>query len=175
MSDQYVGQLALVGFNFAPKQWALAAGQILTISSNTTLFSLLGTMYGGDGKTTYALPNLQGAVAIHFGTGAGLQTYTQGETGGAQNVTLSASATPSHSHSLLVSGAKATLPGPGGKALGDATDAGGHLYTPTTTPVAPMAPTAVSPFGSGGSHNNIMPYLALNWIIALHGIYPPRS
>ena len=175
MSDQWVGQLALVGFNFAPQQWALAAGQILSISTNTALFSLLGTMYGGDGKSTFGLPNLQGSVAIGFGQGNGLQNYIQGEKGGVTLVKLADSTVPSHIHHVMVSGSLANMPGPGGNTFGDARNAGGSLYTGTTTPVAQMAPTAVSPVGSGNAHNNMMPFQELNWIIALVGVYPTRA
>lgn len=175
MSDQFLGQLSLVGFNFPPLGWASAAGQLLSISSNTALFSLLGTTYGGDGKSNYALPNLQGMVAVGVGQGPGLQNYVQGESGGATTVTLTLATVPPHTHSLQVSPVRANLAAPGGNAFGDAANAGGQLYTATATPLNSMAPAAVSVVGGNGPHNNLMPYLALNWIIAMQGLFPPRS
>jgi microcystin-dependent protein len=175
MSTPYLGQLALVGFNFAPIGWQLAAGQTLPISQYTALFSLLGTMYGGNGTSNFQLPNLQGNVAIGFGQGPGLSNYVQGQTGGSQNVTLLASQTPSHTHSLETSSAKANQQVPAGHVLGNARQAGGDLYAAVTTPASPMSPNAVSSFGSGLPHNNMMPYLGMYWIIAFNGIYPSRS
>ena len=175
MSDQFVGQLLLVGFNFAPYQWASAAGQLLPISSNTALFSLLGTFYGGDGRTNFALPNLQGAVALGIGQGAGLSDYQIGETGGTTTVSLNQSAVPAHNHLVQVSAGRGNQSNPVGNAVADAKDGPGNVYTTSPTPVATMSPTAVSSFGGGQPHNNLMPYQALNWIIALQGVFPPRS
>jgi len=174
MANPFLGQLTLVGFNFAPRNWAFAAGQILPISTNAALFSLFGTMYGGDGKTNFGLPNLVGNAAMGMGQGPGLQDYIQGDTGGSQTVTLINNTVPPHSHNLLVSAAPGNQPDPGGHSLADARSAGGNLYTPTTTPILQMSPAAVSSFGSGNSHNNMMPYQALNWVVALQGVFPSR-
>lgn len=171
MSDPFLGQLSLVGFNFAPTGWAFAAGQTLPISTYSALFSLLGTMYGGNGTNNFQLPNLQGNVALGVGQTTGLSLYNQGETGGAQSVTLIPQSTPNHTHPLLTGG-RGSLPTPGNNALADARN---QFYTNTTSPVAPMSPSAVSTYGTSGPHNNMMPYLALNWIIALSGIYPARQ
>jgi len=175
MSDQFLGQLSLVGFNFPPLGWATAAGQLVSISTSAPLFSLLGTIYGGDGKSNFALPNLQGMAAVGVGQGPGLQNYTQGQKGGATTVTLNTATVPPHTHSLQVSPIRANLAAPGGNAFGDAANAGGQLYTPAATPLNSMAPAAVSVVGGNGPHNNLMPYLALNWIIAMQGLFPPRS
>jgi microcystin-dependent protein len=173
MADPYLGQLLLVGFNFAPVGWAPANGQLMSLFQNTALFSLLGTMYGGDGKSTFGLPNLQGNVAIGFGQSPGLQYYTQGEIGGEQTVTLISSQTPNHNHKPNCVDRPATQPTPGGNAFAESTV--GNVYSASTSPLTPMSPAAVSLFGGNQPHNNLMPYVGLNWIIALQGIFPPRS
>lgn len=127
MSDPFVGQLSLVGFNFAPKGWAIAAGQLLPLSQNTALFSLLQTMYGGDGKSNFGLPNLQGSVAIGFGQGPGLSLYTPGETGGSTTVTLLSTETPNHNHTANGTAGRGKNT-PGGNALADST--AGAVYSP---------------------------------------------
>lgn len=174
MSSPFLGQLLLVGFNFAPISFLTASGQLLSISQYTALFSLLGTFYGGNGISTFALPNLQGNVAVGAGQLAGGSVYDQGETGGSSTVTLLSSETPNHTHSLLASGARGNVGQPGGNSLADAKDAG-SLYSSTAAPVANMAGAALSTFGSAGPHNNMMPFLALNWIICTAGIYPSRG
>lgn len=171
--DPFVGQLMLVGFNFAPKGFALAQGQLLPISSNTALFSLLGTTYGGNGKSTFQLPNMQGNVAVGFGQGPGLSLYDLGETGGSQSVTLLVNETPAHTHTAMGRNTKAETNPPVGHSLAEC--ASGNIYTNTTTPLVPMSENAISPFGSNQPHNNMMPYVGLNWVIALQGVFPPRS
>jgi len=174
MSDQFIGQLSLVGFSFPPyPAWALAAGQTMSISSNTALFSLLGTMYGGDGKSNFKLPNLQAAVPIGMGQSPGLNQYFQGETGGEETVTLLTAQTPAHTHAPMAGPARTSVPTPAGNSFGDST--AGNLYSGSTSPVATMNPAAVSLYGSGQPHNNMMPFLGLYWIIALQGIFPARS
>jgi microcystin-dependent protein len=173
MSDQFVGQLALVGFNFAPVGWAQAAGQIMPISQNTALFSLLGTMYGGDGRSNFALPNLQGNVAIGFGQAPGLSNYVQGETGGSQTVTLTVNQTPIHTHTPSAREASATSSSAVGNFL--ANSEGGNIYSTSTSPLTPLSPSAVQPYGGNQPHNNMMPYLGMYWIIALQGVFPARS
>jgi microcystin-dependent protein len=175
MSSQFVGQLMLCGFNFPPVQWATASGQLLSISQNTALFSLLGTQYGGDGRSTFALPNMQGNVAMSFGQGPGLSSYSQGETGGAQNITLLATEVPPHNHTLNTDGGRGTLSTPGGNSFVDGKEAPGSIYSATTTPAVNMSTSAVSLYGGSQPHNNLMPYLVLNWVIALQGIFPSRS
>jgi microcystin-dependent protein len=173
--EQFIGQLMLVGFNFAPYGWQFAAGQVLPIQQYAALFSLLGTYYGGNGTSNFQLPNLQGNVAIGFGLGAGLSSYDIGQSGGAQTVTLTASTVPPHAHSVKTASGIANQGTPQGNVLGDAKHATGNLYTNVTTPVLNMAPQAVSSVGSNLPHNNMMPYLALNWVIAMTGVYPSRG
>jgi microcystin-dependent protein len=177
VATPYVGQLSLVGFNFAPgpsNSWAIAAGQLLPISSHTALFSLLGTYYGGDGKSTFGLPNLQASVAIGFGTSPGLNQYFLGETGGVPTVTLQASQTPNHTHPPKGRSALAKSSSPIGNSFAEP-PANSPIYSAATTPLNPASPAAVSMFGNSGPHNNQMPYLGLYWIIALSGVFPPRS
>jgi microcystin-dependent protein len=173
MANPFIGQLTLVGFNFAPLGWALAAGQILPLSQNTALFSLLGTMYGGDGRSNFGLPNLQGNAAIGFGQSPGLSYYDQGEVGGTQAVTLLATETPSHGHTPMSVARPATQTVPGGNSFAESTS--GSVYSASASPLTPMSQSAISPFGGNQPHNNLMPYLGLNWIIALQGVFPARS
>ena len=173
MADPFVGQLLLVGFNFAPTGWAPANGALLRIMQNTALFSLLGTMYGGDGKSTFGLPNLQGAVAIGFGQSPGGQNYFQGESGGTQTVTLISSQTPNHAHAPMCVARPATQTTPFGNSFAEST--AGNIYSTSTSPLTQMSSLAISSFGGNQPHNNMMPYVGLNWIIALQGIFPSRS
>jgi microcystin-dependent protein len=172
MSNQFIGQLNLVGFNFAPIGWELAAGQLLSISQFTALFSLLGATYGGDGKSTFGLPNLQGRVAIGFGQSPGLSLYDLGQTGGSSSVTLLASETPNHTHTANGAAGRGENT-PVNNAFADST--AGAVYSASTSPLTNMTASAVPPYGGNQAHNNMMPYLALNWIIALQGVFPPRS
>jgi microcystin-dependent protein len=172
--DPFVGQLLLVPYNFAPKGWAFCAGQIMAISQNTALFSLLGTTYGGDGKSTFALPNLQGMIPIGSGQGPGLSLYDLGQTGGADSVTLLTTEIPAHTHIAESMGGRGTTTAtsPIGNFLAD----GVADYAPANSPVnSSLNPQAVSVIGSSAPHNNLMPYLTLNWIIALQGVFPARS
>ncbi|MGO9775073.1 MAG: phage tail protein [Terracidiphilus sp.] len=175
MSDPYLGQLSLVGFNFAPLNWALAQGQILPISQNSALFSLLGTYYGGNGTSNFALPNLQNSVAVGFGQLSGGNYYDIGEQSGSQTVTLLASETPLHTHTASAKSlVKATAgQGPANNTLAEMV--GGSAYTTSTSPVTQMSSAAISTFGSSQPHNNMMPYLGMYWIIAMSGVYPSRS
>jgi len=172
MANPFVGQILVVGFNFAPHGYAVCDGQLLPISQNTALFSLLGTYYGGDGKSTFALPNLQGSLPVGQGTSTTGTTYDLGETGGTQTVTLLTSEMPSHTHSFLTdidSGVNASSPSQ------SALSAGVSLYTPTNSPAAQMNQTMVTVAGGNQPHNNMMPYLCLNFVIALQGVFPARS
>jgi microcystin-dependent protein len=176
MANQYLGQLMLVGFNFAPYGWAEANGQILPISQYSALFSLLGVYYGGNGTSNFQLPNLQGAVAVGYGQGAGLSQYDLGQSGGTTSVTLNVNEVPAHTHTVMARTAPAALSNPVGNAFGDPIGLG-NLYANTAVQTgSPMAAAALGPpVGSPGPHENMMPYLALNWIICMQGVFPPRN
>ena len=171
MSDQYIGEIRMFGGNFAPQEWAMCNGQLLPISQNDALFALIGTTYGGDGIQTFALPNLQGRVPIHVGQGAGLSSYVQGQTGGVENVTLAAVQLPSHSHPAQASSAGSGSSDPTGNVW--ASSAATKQYAASSS--GTMAAGAVGVTGSGTPHLNIMPVLAVTFIIALVGVFPTRS
>ena len=174
MADPFVAEIRIFPFNFAPKGWALCDGQLLPISQNTALFSLLGATYGGDGKSTFALPDFQGRAPMHPGQGPGLSLHDLGEQGGEQSVTLLDSEMPVHSHGLMASAqpGEDAAPGPA-EAL--ARSVGANLYQTNTANLVQLAPTALSQTGGSQPHNNMQPYLTLNFNIALQGVYPPRS
>lgn len=174
MATPFTGQLSLVGFNFAPQPgWALAAGQTLAISTNSALFALFGTTYGGNGVNNFMLPNLQGAVAIGAGQIPGQDVYVQGQTGGQTKVALAVAGTPGHTHAAMGKPVpRPIVSTPIGNSFADST---GNLYSTSASPLATMSPAAVSPFGAGGAHNNMMPFLGLYWIVALNGIFPTRG
>ncbi|MFL6520929.1 MAG: phage tail protein [Chthoniobacterales bacterium] len=174
MADPFVAEIRIFPFGFAPKGWAFCDGQILPISQNTALFSLLGTTYGGDGKSTFALPNMQGNAPMHPGQGPGLSLHDLGETGGSQTVTLLESEIPSHSHSLnAVGGFNGTNNDPTNQVPAKG-DAGLLPYTPSGQSLN-MAFQAIAPAGGDQPHNNMMPYLTLSFCIALQGVFPPRG
>lgn len=180
MANQFLGQLMLVGFNFAPRGWAQCAGQILPISQNTALFSLLGTYYGGNGTNNFALPNLQGRCALGMGQGAGLSAYDLGQMGGSATATLTASNIPAHTHTVnAVEGREESGTDPAGNTFGKSDTTTGAVYNNSQlTPgqLAAMSPATLAPAAGGNlPHNNMMPYLTLNWVIALNGVFPPRS
>jgi microcystin-dependent protein len=168
----FVGQLMPVPYNFAPQGWALCNGQILSIAQNTALFSLLGTQFGGDGKSTFALPNLQGSVAIDFGQGTGLSAYDMGDTGGADSVTLTLNQMAAHNHGALAFGRAGDSASPAGSVW--AKPASDTPYGASSPPGA-MSAAATSAAGSGAAHENRQPYLVLNYVIALQGVYPARG
>lgn len=168
--EPFIGEILAVGFNFAPHGWALCAGQIMPISQNTALFSLLGTTYGGDGKSTFALPDLRGRSAISSGQGPGLQLYDLGQTGGEETVTLLLTQIPAHSHAANGSSNLANLAGAGGNTW--ATQSLLKIYGSSSD--SNMSAGAVSATGSNLPHDNLSPYLTLNYIIALNGIFPSR-
>jgi microcystin-dependent protein len=175
MSEPFVGEVRMFGGGFAPVGWALCNGQILPISQNTALFSLLGTNYGGNGTSTFALPNLQGAFAIHAGStaGPGLQQRLVGETGGSETVTLTAAQLPAHGHAMEAVSA-ATTGTPGSTVSLAPTSNGSPLYrAPDVYLDTGAADMGAS--GGGAAHNNLPPYLTATFIIALQGIFPPRS
>lgn len=176
-SQPYVAEICIFPFNFAPKGWAFCDGQIFPISSNTALFSLLGTTYGGDGRSNFALPNLQNAIPIHTGQGPGLQQYFLGQMGGEETVTLLQQEIPNHTHSVQADGnhfhATQTSPS-GAMPVNDSpklTFSNGN----TQLSMVNMNPAMAGVAGSSASHNNLMPYLTLNFCIALQGVFPPRS
>lgn len=172
MADPFVGEIRTFGFNFPPTGWAQCNGQLLPISQNTALFSLLGTYYGGDGKSTFALPNLQGASPMNQGQGPGSSDRVIGETGGADYFTLIQSEMPSHTHLVSGSGRPATENDANNFYWGAAV---ANMYSPNANPPQPMAPEILGPAGGNMPHNNMQPYLVLNFCIALQGIFPPRS
>jgi microcystin-dependent protein len=181
MSQPFVAEIRIMGFNFAPKGWALCNGQLLSISQNTALFSLLGTNFGGDGKSTFGLPNLQGASPIHAGNsqGPGLSQYFIGESGGVQNVTLVQTEMATHNHTLVGDTANASTASPGsnlymaGQFPGNPAGAvwAYNLLTNTTS----LNPAAITFTGGSLPHNNMMPYITLNFCIAMQGVYPARN
>ena len=175
MSDPFVAEIRIFAGNFAPKGWASCDGQLLPISQNTALFSLLGTMYGGDGKSTFALPNMAGNAPMMWGQGSGLSLYDQGQLGGSQTVTLLESEMPLHTHNLMGSNEDGTQ-GSLTQNIAIANSVGGKLYTTTTNAnVVNMAFQSLTPAGSSFPHNNMMPTLTLFFIIAMQGVFPPRG
>jgi microcystin-dependent protein len=174
MTDPFVAEIRIFAGNFAPKGWAQCNGQLLPLSQNTALFSLLGTFYGGDGKSTFALPNMQGSVPVHQGQGQGLSQRFLGEQGGSEFITLLSSEMPFHTHTLRASstGADDNDPGPDRQLT---LAQGGGVYNPTVTSPAAMKFESLSVSGGDLPHNNLQPYLVLNFIIAMQGVFPPRS
>ncbi len=170
--DPFVAEIRIFGFNFAPKGWATCDGQLLPISQNTALFSLLGTMYGGDGKSNFALPNLAGAAPMAAGTGPDGNDYDQGQVGGSDTVTLISSEIPVHSHSLSVSTRNASEKDPTNQAL--AAGQGIGMYGANDQPTTTLAAEALAITGGSQPHNNMMPSLTFTMCIALQGVFPPR-
>ncbi|MDU0458436.1 MAG: tail fiber protein [Geobacteraceae bacterium] len=172
MADPYVAEIRVFPFNFAPRGWAFCQGQLMPISQNTALFSLLGTTYGGDGKSTFALPNLQGTVPMHHGQGPGLSYHDLGESQGSEAVTLISSEMPLHSHPVPCIDTEE-----GALAAGTVFARSAPERPPAYSANAPdvvMSPSALTPAGGGLPHNNMSPYLTLNFCIALQGVFPPR-
>jgi microcystin-dependent protein len=173
MSSPFVAEIRIFGFNFSPTGWASCDGQLMPISQNTALFSLLGTMYGGDGKSTFGLPNLQGSAPIGNGQGQGLSDRVQGESGGEPSVTLIDSENPAHPHSFVVSTKTAKQRQPPGQQF--ASGVGVAMYDTNAQPTTTMAPQMLTPAGGSLPHNNMQPYLTLEFCIALQGVFPPRG
>lgn len=175
MADPFVAEIRVFPFNFAPKGWAWCDGQLLPLSQNTALFSLLGTTYGGNGKSNFALPDLQGRAPMQPGQGPGLSLHDLGETGGSETVSLLESEMPSHSHVLNGQSSFANSNDPNGRAL-SRPFGGGSLYrTPAGATVTPLSDQALAPAGGDQPHNNMMPYLTFYFCIALQGVFPPRT
>jgi microcystin-dependent protein len=166
MSEPFLGEIKVVAFNFAPKGWALCNGQLLPINQNQALFALMGTMYGGNGQTNFALPNLRGRVPIHVGA-----AHTQGEAAGSTSVTVNIQQMPQHVHGLMASG----------NSTGTTTDPTGAFLAPfnggyhAPAQLAALNPQSVTSVGGSQPHNNMMPYLVLNFVVALQGIFPSRN
>ncbi len=172
MSEPYIGEIRMFGGNFAPFGWALCNGQLLSISENEALFSLIGTTYGGDGQSTFALPNLQGRIPIHAGVGPGLSPHQLGEMGGVETVTLTAGEVPGHRHAFAASTEAASSPDPAGNVLASGPVI--SLYT-SEAPARPLGQDTIAPSsGNGQPHENEQPFLCVTFIIALQGIYPSR-
>jgi microcystin-dependent protein len=175
VSDPFVAEIRIFAGNFAPKGWASCDGQLLPISQNTALFSLLGTMYGGDGKSTFALPNMAGNAPMMWGQGGGLSLHDEGEMSGSETVTLLDSEMPAHNHNLRAVSDPGTLqiPTPT-RALARSQNANAYK-APAGQPTTNMAFQGLAPAGSSFPHNNMMPFLTLYFIIALQGVFPPRG
>lgn len=175
MADPFVAEIRLFPFNFAPRGWAWCDGQLLPISQNTALFSLLGTTYGGDGKSNFALPDLQGRVPMHPGQGPGLRLRDLGETGGSETVTLLESEIPAHNHVLRADNTPASQNVPAaGRVL--AASLGGQAYAPLAQSILqPASGELIAPVGGNQPHNNLQPYLTFYFCIALQGVFPPRG
>jgi microcystin-dependent protein len=169
MAQPYVGEIRMFAGNFAPAGWMFCSGQLLAISENETLFNLIGTTYGGDGESTFALPNLQSRVPLHFGNG-----FQLAETGGAEQVTLTTQQAPVHSHSFLASSKTGTSSNPGGNVL-DQTSGTIFMYIDGQGPDGAMAAGMLSPDGGNQPHENLQPFLAINFIISLFGIFPSQT
>jgi len=169
--DPFVAEIRIFPFNFAPKGWAFCDGQIIPISQNTALFSLLGTTYGGDGKSNFALPNMQGNAPMHPRQGPGLSLHDLGETGGSETVTLLESEIPSHNHGVIASQTDGTDQQPGQELF--ASGIGLAMFALPGAMTA-LSNAAVTPAGGDQPHNNLQPYLTLNFCIALQGVFPPR-
>lgn len=172
MADPFVAEIRIYPFNFAPRGWAFCDGQLLPISQNTALFSLLGTTYGGDGRTSFALPDLQGRTPMAPGQGPGLSLYDLGQQGGEETVTLIETEIPAHSHVVSGTTDTAVTNVPDNAYLARPLGRGANLYSPSTSGPVSMQPTSIS--GSHQAHNNMQPYLTLSFCIALQGIFPPR-
>lgn len=165
----YLGEISPVAFNYAPRGWAFCSGQLLPINQNQALFSLLGTTYGGNGQTTFALPDLRGRVAVSSGQGPGLSNYSLGERAGVENVTVSISELPSHGHAVNVA-SEAITPTP--EANLPAVQKNHAAYGPA--PASALDPDTIVPRGGSQAHSNMQPYLCINYIIAIQGVFPPH-
>ena len=173
MSQPFIGEIRMFGGNFAPAGWAFCDGQLIPISENDALFTLIGTTYGGDGQETFALPNLQSRVPMHAGTGPDGVTYQLGEAAGVESVTLTIQQIPNHTHPLLASNTPAAAQIPGGNVA--AQGAGGsQIYTSSSSPIQ-LPPTTVQPVGGSQPHENMQPFLCISFIISLFGVFPQQN
>ncbi len=174
--DYYIGLIQAFGFNFAPRGFMFCNGQLLSIAQYSTLFALLGTTYGGNGVTTFALPDLRGRASLHFGHGPGLQEYDLGQASGSETVTLTMATLPAHSHPLIAT-ESSTASSPAGAFNGKAglESDGAAVTAYGSSPNATMSPQAIGQAGGNQPHNNMEPYLVLNWCICVEGIFPSRN
>lgn len=173
MSEPFIAEIRIFAGNFAPRSWAFCNGQLLPVSQNTALFSLIGTTYGGDGRSTTALPNLKGRAPMHPGRGPGLTSRRLGQRGGSEMVSLSEAQMPNHTHSFGASSERADLFGPENRRF--ARSSGGTAYRASTSNMVNMNDRALESSGGSQPHNNIQPMLTMNFIIALQGLYPSRG
>jgi microcystin-dependent protein len=172
MSEPFIGEIQMFAGNFAPRSWALCDGQLLAISQNDALFSLLGTTYGGDGRTTFGLPDLRGRIPIHMGTGPGLSPRSLGSKAGTENETITSNQLPAHGHPVKASSSVADASAPGNRVVAESSLF--DLYQ-SAAPSAVMSSSTVGSSGSNQSHGNVMPFQCVNFIIALVGVYPSRN
>lgn len=172
MSEPFVGEIRMFGIDFAPQGWAQCNGQLLPIDQNAALFSLLGTTHGGDGRITFAVPDMQSRVPVCQGQGPGLSSFAEGQAGGSETVTLTATQMPGHTHRVTASSRAADSDQPEGRPLARSAS---HIYTPKSGTSTVMNADMVGDTGGSQPHDNIQPYLAVNFCIALTGIFPSRS
>lgn len=172
MSEPFVGEIRMFAGNFAPRGWAFCDGQLLAVSQNDALFSLLGTIYGGDGRTTFGLPELRGRIPIHAGSGPGLSSRQLGAKGGAEKVSLTVNQLPSHTHQMKASSDSGSAASPNNSTVGRT--ANFDLFRANGTPGVNMSTNAIPNVGGGQSHTNLQPFLCIHFVIALLGIYPSR-
>jgi microcystin-dependent protein len=172
VSEPFVGEIRMFGFNFPPQGWAFCDGQLLSISQNAALFSLLGTTYGGDGESNFALPDLRSRVPVSQGQGEGLSSYAEGQAGGTETVTLGPAQMPAHTHAVSASSSPAASERPAGRVLARSPD---HSYIPEPDTDTVMNAKMIGETGNSQPHDNIQPYLALNFCIALQGVFPARE
>jgi microcystin-dependent protein len=179
--EPFIGQIIMVGFGYAPRGWALCDGRLLSVATNSALFAVLGTTYGGDGQSTFALPDLRGRCAVGMGQGPGLSNYAQGEAGGVESVALNQAQIPMHTHSLMASNSDGATSDPTAgviavnKVVIDRSNTVNGSAFVSSAPNISMHPQAILPVGSNMAHENRSPYLAMNYAIALTGIYPTRD
>ena len=174
MAEPFVGQIITAGFNFAPRGYATCDGQLLSIAQNTALFSLLGTQFGGDGRVTFGLPDLRGRVPIHQGQGPGLTNRTMGEMAGEETHTLISTEMPMHNHLFNTTNVAGALPTPNGNFLSTTSDSNVVFYRPTADG-STLNPQSIGLAGGSQPHNNMQPYLVINFCIAMEGIFPSRN
>ncbi len=173
MSEPFVGEIRMFAGNFAPRGWAFCDGQLLAVSQNDALFSLLGTIYGGDGRTTFGLPDMRGRIPLHQGSGPGLSPARLGAKGGAESVTLTTNQLPSHKHDVSATSAIASVGSPAGNVSANTSPT--NIYANTLATPQTMNSAAISSTGGSRSHTNLMPTLCVHFIVALFGIYPSRQ
>jgi microcystin-dependent protein len=173
MADPFIGEIRIFAGTYAPVGWNFCDGSLLAISTNDTLYALIGTTYGGDGQQTFAVPDLRGRVPIHWGSGPDQPVYPLGQRAGVNDVTLDADELPSHSHVLMAAPEVGTKTEPTGQTFAKT---GTHIYSDKLgLPFNPMSGSAIGPAGGSGAHNNMMPYQAINYIIALQGVFPQQN